>query len=61
MTFRGFYSDEQEGFRPQGALPSVSKRKKYKKRGKVLFIDKINRAARSGVLSGFEMKLFDQF
>jgi hypothetical protein len=25
MTFRGFYSDEQGGFRPQGAPPSVSK------------------------------------
>jgi hypothetical protein len=59
MTFRGFYSNEQGGFRPQGAPPSVSKRKKYKKRGKVLFIDKINRATWSGVLLGFKMKLFD--
>ena len=30
MTFRGFYSDEQGGFRSLRAPPSVSKRKKNK-------------------------------
>ena len=39
MTFRGFYSDEQGGFRPLRAPPSVSKRK-LKTIQNVLFISK---------------------
>jgi hypothetical protein len=36
MTFRGFYSDEEGGFRPQGAPPSVSKRGfLYKRKGDI--------------------------
>ena len=51
MTFRGFYSDEQGGFRTLRAPPSVSKRKKKMKIHNVLFIDKIKCAVRSGLCS----------
>ena len=36
MTFRGFYSDKQGGFRPLRVPPSVSKRKwKMKTQGPI--------------------------
>ena len=51
MTFRGFYSDEQGGFRPLRVPPSISKRKKKMKYTQGLFISKIKCAAKSGVHS----------
>jgi hypothetical protein len=38
MTFRRFYSDEQGGFRPQGAPPSVSKHEGLFTRERGIFI-----------------------
>ena len=49
MMFRGFYSDEQGGFRPLRAPPSVSKRK-LKTIQNVLFISKNMVTARSCAL-----------
>jgi hypothetical protein len=58
MTFRSVYNEEWGGFGPQRApqthpkrLPSVRKTKIHE----VLFIDKIKRAARSGVRSNAEI------
>jgi hypothetical protein len=59
MTFKGFYNDEQGGFRPQGP-PSVSKRGFiYKRKGDIYrLIFKVS--AMPGQLSALDRKRSDR-